>query len=212
MSSKDEDRLQDLLKKAVRSEDAPELTDELVDAFLELPSSCADDSQRRVRDSFIRKMFLTVHPDPVRNVGEQIPFGRWLESVRRTLCLEGSDIAAALGKDEQYLQRIESGEVLPWAVPASDFGNLICLVRVHIDAVVKLVQYTASVDHAKVGAVSARSRGGRMTATRGASAKRALDLYLARNAPSVELNDGVTAWVAALRADLEGRGAGELLT
>jgi transcriptional regulator with XRE-family HTH domain len=208
MSDEDRDTtLDDLLL----SEGSLPLTDQLVDAFLTSPAQASVRSGGRVMNLFVRKVLEDLHKEPVREV-EAEPFGRWLETVRRKARLAISDIAAAIGKDASYVERLESGGIWPWASDPYDIAAVISLFRLHIDAATALIQKSFALSKVRVsGDVIARAHGGKMTKERGDSTKRALDMFLSRKAKVEPLDQSINEWLAKVRVQLEGHGNQDLI-
>ncbi|HKR58559.1 MAG TPA: hypothetical protein VJS64_02410 [Pyrinomonadaceae bacterium] len=132
--------------------------------------------------------------------------------MRISFRLTRDDIATALNKDPEFVERLERGEKLPWEFKANDIGDVVCLFRIHMNAVAELIANSVSLAGFRgLGVVSARSHQGRMSKARGESAKRALDLYVARNAAPVEPDHDVQRWLGELRQELRDRHADDLL-
>lgn len=199
-----------LLREACSVEE-PELNDATVDAFLSIPSECEPQSIRRIEARFVEKLFGDVHREPVRTFAARWPFNRWLESMRESVRLTRDDIAAALNRDREFIERLENGDQLPWDFKPSEIGGVVCLFRVHMTAVAELIANSVAVFQSPSVQAVARAHRGRTSEARGRSTKRALDLYVARNAPTVELGTDINAWLEDLRKDLHGRQAQDLL-
>ena len=131
--------------------------------------------------------------------------------MRESVRLTRDDIAAALNRDREFVERLENGDQLPWDFKPSEIGDVVCLFRVHMTAVAELIANSVAVFQSPGVQAVARAHRGRMSEARGRSTKRALDLYVARNAPSVQLGTDITEWLEDLRHDLEGRQAQDLL-
>lgn len=206
-----DEELSELLKLTFHSEDSPELTDAVVDAFLTTEAECSSEKTGRVRARFVQKVLFAVHCDPVRRIDRKWSFGRWIEATRESVRLTRSDVGEALRKDALFIERLESGEKLPWKYSPGDVAELVCLFRVHMDAVTQLINNSVAVSQASVGTVVARSRGGRMSSDRGDSTKRALDMFLAHHASPSKPDVDVTNWLDSLRETLRQRDANDLL-
>lgn len=206
------DELLKLLRAAVCSEEAPEFNDATVDVFLAIPNECPPEKLDRIRARFVRRLFDEIHRQPVRILSEKWPLNRWLESMRESVGLTRADIAAALDKDCEFIERLENGDRLPWDLRPREIGDIVCLFRIHMSAIADLVSNSAAVaQFSGLGTVAARSRSGLMSEDRGHSAKRALDLYLARNAEPIEAGENLARWLEELRQELTLRHANHLL-
>lgn len=206
----DED-VQKLLEDTLRSEHAPPLTDSVVDAFLATSVECSHESIDRMRARFVEKLFTDLHREPIKQVEDQ-PFGRWMEAERKRALLTQHDIANAINKDPSYIERIETGTVHLWNLSPNDIAKLVRLLRIHISALAQLVSNSFALSRARLaGDVIGRSHGGKATKERGDSVKRALDLYLAKNAKKEETSPEITVWLNELRSKLEDQQAADLL-
>jgi transcriptional regulator with XRE-family HTH domain len=205
------DRTDDSLFDFFLSETSPSLTDVVVDAFLASAAQAPVESGKRVMALFVRRVLADLHKDPVKTV-EQESFGRWIETVRRKARLTLADIGGAIGRDATFIAQLESGAIWPWASDSHDIARLIALFRLHIDAASALVQRSFTLSKAQItGNVVARAHGGKMTKERGSSTRRALDMFLARNAKAEQLDESIIEWLAELRTRLEDRGERALL-
>jgi transcriptional regulator with XRE-family HTH domain len=203
-----EEDIPKLLRTTLYSEDAPELNDAVIDAFLSTPTQCPPETVNRVRTLFVTKLFETFHYEPVREIKEKWPFGRWVEAIRESFRLTREDLATTLHKEPSFLERFENGDSPPWSFSAKDVADLICLLRIHISAVHELVMNSLAVAQTRgVGPVSARSYSGKLSEVRGHAVKKALDLYLARNIKPSDMNDEVKSWMEDVRKNIQSRQA-----
>jgi hypothetical protein len=187
------------------------LSDAVVDAFLSLPSDCAAETERRIDAKFVAKLFEDLHREPVKSLAAKWPFNRWLEAMRESVRLTRADVAAALSRDVEFVERLENGDRLPWDFKPSDIGDVISLFRVHMTAVTELIANSFAVFNSPGVEAVARAHHGRMSEKRGRSTRRALDLYVARNAPARELGSDVLAWLQELRDELDRRQEHDLI-
>jgi hypothetical protein len=159
----------------------------------------------------VERLFADLHQTPVKRVEDQ-PFGRWIEAERKKALLMPGDIANAVGKDTLYVERLESGATHPWNLNPSDIAKLVRLFRIHMSALAQLVSSSLTVSRTHLaGDVIGRAHSGHATKERGDSVKRALDLYLARNAKKEEASEEMTAWLAAVRDRLKDLESADLL-
>lgn len=201
-----------LLEITVNSEHSPEISDEVADTILSKSQECSPEKTARLLARFIEKVILTLHPQPVRKIDARWPLGRWFEAIRESLRLTRDDIAAAVGKEVIFVERLERGEVQPWECDPNDVADLMRLFRLHSNAASHLVNNSAAVDQARdVRSAAARSRGGHASAERGESTRRALEMFLAHNATPAKPDFTITKWLDALREILRRRGLNELL-
>jgi hypothetical protein len=206
-----DDDLENTLASLFSSEQSPSLSEAFVDTFLasnaEAPVECGE----RVMILFVRKVLSNVCEEPVKEVGE-LPFGRLIESIRRSARLSVSDIAAAIGKEPVHIERLESSRSWPWEWEPNEIAHLLLLFRLHIKATGHLVQTSFSLSKASLsGNVIGRANKGRMTRERGDSTSRALDMFLARKAKPQELDATVKEWLSQVEKQLKRYKAHELL-
>jgi hypothetical protein len=207
-----EDELLELFREASDSDDSSDLDDGTVRLILACSTECSPERAQRIGTLFAEKLFREIHQEPVRRLGAKWPFHRWLESMRTSVRLTRDDIAIALNKDREFVERLETGEKLPWEFKAKDIGDVICLFRIHMSAVAELIANSVSLEGFRgLGTVSARSHQGRISKARGESTKRALDLYVTRNAIPVKPSEEVERWLADVRLELESRNVQDLL-
>ena len=201
-----------LLEMTICSEHSPEISDEVADAIMSRSEECPPEKTARIRARFVEKVILTLHPQPVREISAKWPLGRWFEAIRESLRLTREDVAAAIGKEASFVERLERGEVMPWECDPGEVADLMRLFRLHSNAASQLVNNSAAVNQVSgVRSAAARSRGGHASAERGDSTKRALEIFLAHNASPAKPDTAVSDWLDALRLALLRRGLNELV-
>lgn len=206
----DED-VEKALNDLFSSEHSPPLTDAVVDAFLASTTEASVESGERVMALFVQKVLANLHTEPVKEVGEE-SFGRWIQTIRQRARLALSDIGIAIGKETSFIERLESGSAWPWDLDPKDMVNILSLFRIHINATAHLVQKSFVLSRAHLpGDVIGRAHKGKMTKERGESTRRALDMFLARNAKPEKLDDSILEWLSNVRKQLEECQAKELL-
>jgi transcriptional regulator with XRE-family HTH domain len=172
----------------------------------------SDDVVERMRARFVRKVFSELNPEPVKVIPQRRSFGRWIEALRKSANLSRTEVAAALGKDEPFLERIESGDAPPWTFSADDIAHIVQLFRLHIDAVVQLIQNTVAGNKGRVtDPVSARARGRHSPGAKGLPGRAIGDRRRDHNDNPVGLDQTINSWIAELRSCLERRDAIDLL-
>ena len=123
-----EDELLELFREASDSEDSTDLDDMTVRLILASPAECSPERAHRIGTLFAEKLFQEIHQEPVSaDVGAKWPFHRWIESMRTSVRLTSDDIALALNKDPEFVERLETGEKAPWEFKAKDIGDVVCL-------------------------------------------------------------------------------------
>jgi hypothetical protein len=200
-----------ILQETIDAEQPGELSDAVVDAFLSVPSPRSPETEHRIEAKFVAKLFADLHREPVKNLAAKWPFNRWLEAIRESLRLTRLDVAAALGREVEFVESLENGDRLPWDFTPSDIGDVISLFRVHMTAVTELIANSFTVFNSPGVEAVARAHHGRMSEKRGRSTRRALDLYVARNAPVTEPGAEVLAWLKDVRTELDRRQRHDLI-
>jgi transcriptional regulator with XRE-family HTH domain len=194
------------LEETLLSDITSPLTDEMVNAYLSEARSYPRETSVRMLNQYAIKVFKKLHPNAIRYIEELITFGRWIEEKRKDALLTRADLASVLGKRTSYVERLETGKILPWTVSIIDLADLIFLFRVHIDAVPKLMERSLAVsmeyERAKREKASIRIT---RPEDKDPDTGKALDEHLARTLPEVELSGEVTACLQALRREFEAR-------
>jgi hypothetical protein len=166
----------------------------------------------RVRTGFVVKLLAEIYPHPIKHVEEKLSFGRWVEQARETARISRYDIGIAMGKNEPFIEALETGTTQPWQLKTSELASLVALFKLHINAISDLVICSFAISNLRLsGNISARSHRGKMTSRRGSSTSRALDLFLANNASNSEPNDQVKDCLNRLRAELQQLGLNNLV-
>lgn len=187
------------------SEDAPELTDSEVELFMSAPDHTPPGMAERVHAKFVAKILGDLHPDLIQQIKERWPLGRWIEAIRKKARFTRGDIGVAIGKDESFVEKIETGEILPWELSPRDVAAIARLFRLSKKAMRQLVEGSAAVHQAYDQGISvaARSHRGRWSKERKDTMRQALDLYLARNSGNVALDKTVLDWLDTLEEEIE---------
>jgi hypothetical protein len=192
-------------------EEGAPLSDRLVDAVLASPRAADPSRTQRIRRIFVRRLLEELHPTPVRTVEKIWSFGRWIEAIRKSIGLDQADVACAIEVDTDFVQRLERSDVLPWTLGTRVIADLVCLFRLHITAVEQLFA-TSQVIFNRQHTTNAVARSSAFDwATRGDSARRALDLYLAATSKPFAGAPPPGDAVQDLKRELQSRGAEDLL-
>lgn len=192
-----------LLDDALQADSVIDVSDADANAILMQSPECSEESLQRMRRIFVEKALSGINKVPVTEA-ENTPFGRWIEKIRGKASLSSESIEKAIGKRSPYIERLETGALMPWKLPASDVAELIGLFRIHIKALRQMVLASLVVNQTPLtGDVIARSHGGKVSKERGDSTKRALDMFLARNSKSVEITPEIELWLKGVTEHLE---------
>jgi hypothetical protein len=196
-----------------------ELNDTIVDSLLEQPVGQVSDAaterttarlQTRRQDDAIARAKTTIADMQL------LPFGRFMEAVREIAGITKIQIAGRLKKNEEYISRVERGDLSPVSIPAPDFTDIMGLFRVGIGVVTQMVVASSRIAESKhTYRASARSHGGLRHDTRTADVERALDAFARKMqkkaAPSSGVPHEIEACLKRVRDELERRGRKDLL-
>lgn len=202
-----------------RGDIALELDDKIVDSLLERPVGQVSDAaterttarlQIRRQDDAIARAKTTIADM------QSLPFGRFMETVREKAGITKIQIAGRLKKDEEYISRIERGDLSPLSIAAPDFTDIMGLFHVGIGVVSQMVVASSRISESKhTYRASARSHGGLRHDTRTADVERALDAFARKMQKKAAVSAGVPPEVEVcltrVRDELERRGRKDLL-
>lgn len=214
-----EKTLNELLGHAIRRGDVElELDDAVVNSLLkqscpELPNLVKKQAKEKFRvglqDAAIASAKEAVSP-------RRMPLGRFLEAVRAKANLTRLDVGTRLQKSDEYVQRLERGDLNPMELPAPELADVVELFRIVVTTVAEMI--IVSVETMKTKQTiraSARSHGGLRHDIRGEDVERALDAFarkLARQSDRVNRESKqLETCMTNLRQELQRRGRVELL-
>lgn len=216
----DEKDLNKLLSERInRGEVALELNDSIVDSLLAHPAGDVTDDVvgRAIAKLRVRRQdaALARAKQMVRDI-QSLPFGRFIETVREKAGITRIQIAERLKKDEQFVLRVERGDVGPVSMTAPDMADIVELFGVRFVFVTEMVAASARIYESRhTYRSSARSHGGLRHDVRTEDVERALDAFARKMQNKVAANPKNSAEVAAclarLRAELGKRGRRDLL-
>ena len=214
-----EKMLNELVGHAIRKGDVElELDDTVVDSLLkqpcrELPMPVKKQAKEkfrvRLQDAAIARAKETVS-------AKSMSFGRFLEAVRAKANLTRLDVGVRLQKSDEYVQRLERGDLNPAELPTSELADVVELFRLVVTAVAEMIMVSMETMNTKqtIRAL-ARSHGGLRHDIRGEDVERALDAFarkLASKSPRVNAESKeLETCMANLREELQRRGRVELL-
>jgi len=135
-----DDKAEDLLDELFDSEYAPPRPKGRAEAALKRALDAPLESVLRVRRLYAEKVFRETHPEPVKTAGRDETFGVWLRAAREKAELSPNEVGVAVGRDAQYIERVESGGVQPWDLEAPALADLVFLTRLHIDGASRLIR------------------------------------------------------------------------
>jgi len=212
--------LNNLLAAVIRRGDVPlDLSDEIVDSLLEQPGAeISEESKARVKSILKVRMQDAAIKRARQSVRwKGIPLGRFIEAVRAGAGLTRLEIAERLGKTEQYLQRLERGDLNPIQLPVIEFAEIAELFHLRLSTVTEMVvSSTKTADTKQTFRAAARSHGGIRHDTRGEDVERALDAFahkMQKKAKSAtEVPQEVRLYISKIEVELKRRGRADLLT
>jgi DNA-binding XRE family transcriptional regulator len=92
----------------------------------------------RVRKKLAAILLNDLHKTPVRRIGSSLTLGAWITEVRAKTNLTDTDLAAALDVSEEWINQIGLDAYLPWTIDYRQMADLLCLFRLHLDALEQL--------------------------------------------------------------------------
>ena len=216
----DEKELHKILSEKMNSGEIPlELNDAIVDSLLAHPAGHVPDAvvARTTANLRVRRQNAAlarakqIIPDT-----RSLPFGRFMETLREKAGMTRIQIAGRLKKDEEYILRVERGDVSPVSMAAPDIADIIELLHIGFGSVTEMIAASIKISESKhMYRASARSHGGLRHDTRTDDVDRALDAFARKMRNKAAVNSGVSpdvsACLARIRAELEKRGRKDLL-
>ena len=164
----------------------------------------------RMQDAAIKRARQSVQ-------SKGIPFGRFIEAVRAGAGLTRIEIAERLGKTEQYLQRLERGDLSPIQLPVIEFVEIVELFHLRLPLVTEMVvASTQTAETKQTFRAAARSHGGIRHDARGEDVERALDAFAhkmqKRAKSAAEVPQEIRVFISKIEGELKRRGRSDLLT
>jgi transcriptional regulator with XRE-family HTH domain len=211
--------LNKLLATAIKNGDVElQLNDTIVDSLLEQSySDVPEIAKRRVKEQFRIRLQDAAIAGAKRSVeAKELPFGRFLEAVREKANLTRSDVGKRLQKTDEYVQRLERGDLNPVELPTRELADIVELFKLLLSAVREMITITLRTASTKETIrASARSHGGFRHDARGEDVERALDAFARKMArksrpEDVEL-ERVQTCISKLQEELKCRGQSKLL-
>lgn len=202
-----------------RGDIALELNDTIVDSLLEHPAGEVSDAatERTTARLQIRRQDAAIaRAKTMISDVQSLPFGRFMEAVREKAGITRIQIARRLKKDEEYISRIERGDLNPISIPAPDFADIMGLLHVGLGSISQMMVASIRIAESKhTYRASARSHGGLRHDTRTADVERALDAFARKMQKKAAVSAGVPpeadACLRRVRDELERRGRQDLL-
>jgi len=193
-----------------------ELCDQEVDAILARPLPQPPTGKleryklrlvRLQQDLAIRKALgLTKH--------ENRTIGRYLEFVREQACLSRGDIAERLGKNVDFVQKVETGDWDLHELTPQETADFVELFQINIPCLANLAKNSYGANVVKsTFRVAARSHGGKQVDVRAEDVDKALDAFVRKMhlSRTQELPALVALCIEKVRSELIKRGRKDLL-
>ncbi len=208
------------LASGMRRGDIPvELNDTIVDSLLQYPAGQVPDTVKertkgklriRRQDAAIARAKGTISDT------ESLPLGRFVEAVREQAGITRVQIARRLEKNEEYVSRLERGDINPVSIPVADFVNIMGLFQVGLGSITQMVVASIRIADSKhTYRAAARSHGGLRHDTRTEDVERALDAFARKMQKKRATDSGVPpevdACLSRIRDELKRRGRTDLL-
>jgi transcriptional regulator with XRE-family HTH domain len=210
--------LNDLLLKGIRNGEIPlDVSDPVADHWLSTGAELSDAVKLRIKSNLKHRMQNAAIKQALSSIGKEVlPFGRFIESVRERAGLSRSDVAGRLKKTDEYVQRIERGDVVPTQLKTPDFADLVELFQITVRAAVEMLKAAFDTfDYKSTFRASARACAGLRNDKRGEDVERALDAFARkkrRELPrSSSLPHDIEVCASKLQDELKQRGRVDLL-
>ena len=203
--------IEEIIESLFASDLAPPLTDAVVDAYLNTCNEYPLERIKVMRARFVDKALVDLHKTPVKEIKEQISFGRWIKETRKKAYLTQEDISNKLHNDIDFINSIESNSVLPWQSNTENIANLVILFRIHFIAIVELFRSSFAISQNQNSfGISARTNKMEDKTKAQDAIKKALEIHYASK--DIELSDEVKDFLNLLKKELERKGALNLIT
>jgi transcriptional regulator with XRE-family HTH domain len=198
-----------------------EITDELVDSFLAREFEELSDD---LKENFVSKLRVRIQDAAIKKAcqavgGKVIPFGRFIEEIREKAELTRAEVATRLGKGEDFVQRVERGDLSPTCLPRADAADLVLLFQIKMKNVAQMVNASLETATTKqmFRSAAARSHGGIRHDQRSEDVEKAIDAFAGRlrqKGVTRQSREGVDveAFLIGLREEIARRGRVDLLT
>jgi ribosome-binding protein aMBF1 (putative translation factor) len=213
-----EKELNDLISKGIRNGEIPlEVSDSVADHWLSTGTEISDAIKSRIKSNLKQRIQNAAIQQALSSAGKEVlPFGRFIESIRERAGLSRSDVAERLKKTDEYVQRVERGDVVPTQLKTPDFADLVELFQITVRAAVEMLQAAFdTLNYKSTFRASARACAGLRNDKRGEDVERALDAFARkkrRELPRTStLPSDIEVCASKLQDELKQRGRADLL-
>jgi ribosome-binding protein aMBF1 (putative translation factor) len=213
-----EKELNDLILKGIRNGEVPlDLSDPVADHLLTTGTELSDAVKLRIKSNLKHRIQNAAIKQALSSAGKEVlPFGRFIESVRERAGLSRSEVAERLKKTDEYVQRVERGDVVPTQLKTPDFADLVELFQITVREAVEMLKAALdTLDYKNTFRASARACAGLRNDKRGEDVERALDAFARkkqRELPrTTTLSHDIEVCASKLQDELKQRGRADLL-
>jgi ribosome-binding protein aMBF1 (putative translation factor) len=213
-----EKELNDLILKGIRNGEIPlEVSDSVAGHWLSTGTEISDAVKLRIKSNLKQRMQNAAIQQALSSAGKEVlPFGRFIESIRERAGLSRSDVAERLKKNDEYVQRVERGDVVPTQLRTPEFADLVELFQITIRAAVEMLKVGFdTLDYRNTFRASARACAGLRNDQRGEDVERALDAFARKKKRDLPrkstLPRDIEVCASKLQDELKQRGRVDLL-
>ena len=171
-------------------------------------------------EHFLSSLRLRIQDESIRRARQKlrtrvVPFDVFVGGIRECANLTRAEIGDRLGKNEEFVRRIEEGDLDPIHLSPSDFADLAILFQIKIKDAMKLHDASRQLAEWK-GGKSAPLSGGSWEAPWNEGSAESLDLNLGKlkrriATRELDVSDGSEGFWTNLRDELAQRGRWDLL-
>jgi ribosome-binding protein aMBF1 (putative translation factor) len=213
-----EKELNDLILEGIRKGEIPlDVSDPVADHWLSTSAELSDAVKLRIKSQLKDRMQNAAIKQALSSIDKGVlPFGRFIESVRERAGLSRSDVAGRLKKTDEYVQRVERGDVVPTQLKTPDFADLVELFQITVRAAVEMLKAAFdTLDYKSTFRASARACAGLRNDKRGEDVERALDAFARKKQRELprpsSLPPDIEVCASKLQDELKQRGRVDLL-
>ena len=213
-----EKELNDLILQGIRNGEIPlDVGDSVADHWLCTSTELPDAVKSRIKSNLKHRIQNAAIKQALSSASKEVfPFGRFIESVRERAGLSRIDVAERLKKTDEYVQRVERGDVVPTQLKTSDFADIVELFQITVRAAVEMLKAALDIlDYKSTFRASARACAGLRNDKRSEDVERALDAFARkkrRELPKTPtLPRDIEVCTSKLQEELKQRGRVDLL-
>jgi len=213
-----EKELNDLILKGIRNgELSLDVSDSMADHWLSTSTELSDSVKSRIKSNLKHHIQDAAIKQALSSASKDVlPFGRFIESVRARAGLSRSEVAERLKKTDEYVQRVERGDVVPTQLKTPDFADLVELFQITVRGVAEMLKVGFdTLEYKSAFRASARACAGLRNDKRGEDVERALDAFARKKQRELprpsSLPHDIEVCASKLQDELKQRGRVDLL-